>query len=83
MFRKYSTMLPKSQHLSMSELQKRPKLISQEILGQFLRDFQVEQSEFLKTEEVKRLVVMINKKYERPNEFSHSLDLEGFVEFLL
>lgn len=48
-----------------------------------MRDFQVEQSEFLKTEEVKRLVVLINKKYERPHEHAHALDLEGFVEFLL
>ena len=71
MFRRYSAMLPKTQHLTLAQVNSKPKLIDAQALAAFLRDFQVEHSEFLRTEETKRLVVNINKKYERPHEYSH------------
>ena len=55
--------------------------MSLQAVSQFLRDFRVGNYEFLKTSEVKQLVLKINQKYQR--EEYKSLDLECFIEFCL
>ena len=55
--------------------------MSLQAVTQFLRDFKIGNYEFLKTSEVKQLVLKINQKYDSQD--YKALNLEGFIEFCL
>lgn len=82
MYRKYSTMARRgTKQATFDDIGSKLESMSLQAVMQFLRDFKIGNYEFLKTSEVKQLVLKINQKYERSD--YKSLDLECFIEFCL
>ena len=52
-------------------------------INTFLADFKITKTDFVRREDMKKIVQLINLKQHHSSRSSSELDLEGFIEFIL
>ena len=83
MFKKYAVGSNVRKNETFDDVQDNRNFMTLAAINTFLADFKITKIDFVKREDVKKIVQLINLKQDNYTRSSSDLDLEGFIEFVL